>query len=138
MAEVHEKEHVIKPPSLLDALIPIIFLVIMLASAVVLYGADGTSGPIQVALILSMIVAGLVGLKNGHTWADMGKAAVEGISQAMGAIFILLGVGALIGTWSMAGTVATLVHYGVQFLDPNWYYLAAAIICGVLALSIGS
>jgi hypothetical protein len=53
MAEVHEKEHVIKPPSLLDALIPIIFLVIMLASAVVLYGADGTSGPIQVALILS-------------------------------------------------------------------------------------
>jgi NhaC family Na+:H+ antiporter len=98
MAEVHEKEHVIKPPSLLDALIPIIFLVIMLASAVVLYGADGTSGPIQVALILST----------------------------------------LIGTWSMAGTVATLVHYGVQFLDPNWYYLAAAIICGVLALSIGS
>jgi len=31
----------------------------------------------------------------------MGKAAVEGISTAMGAIFILLAVGALIGTWSM-------------------------------------
>ena len=113
-------------------------LALLLASAVYLYGADGTAGPIQVALILSMLVAGLVGLKNGHKWADMGKAAVEGISQAMGAIFILLGVGALIGTWSMAGTVATIVHYGVQFLDPNWYYLACAIICGALALSIGS
>jgi NhaC family Na+:H+ antiporter len=128
----------IKPPSMIDALIPIIVLILLLASAVILYGADGTAGPIQVALMLSMMVAGLVGLKNGHKWADMGKAAVEGISQAMGAIFILLAVGALVGTWSMAGTVATIVHYGVQFLDPNWYYLAAAIICGLLALSIGS
>ena len=128
----------IKPPSLMDALIPIIFLVILLALAIVLYGADGIAGPIQVALMLSMIVAGLVGYKNGHRWEDMGKAAVEGISTAMGAIFILLAVGALIGTWSMAGTVATIGYYGVQFLNPNWYYLACTLICGVLALSIGS
>ena len=138
MSEIRESESKIKPPSFLDALIPIIVLVVLLASAIILYGSDGTSGPIQVALMLSMMVAGLVGLKNGHKWADMGKAAVEGVSQAMGAIFILLGVGALVGTWSMAGTVATIVHYGVQFLSPNWYYLACTIICGVLALSIGS
>lgn len=136
MAEENNKS--IRPPSLLDALTPIIFLIILLASAVFLYGADGIAGPIQVALMLSMMVAGIVGLKNGHQWEDMGKAAVDGISQAMGAIFILLGVGALIGTWTMAGTIATIVHYGVQFLDPNWYYLACTVICGVLALSIGS
>ena len=133
-----EKERTIKPPSFLDALIPIIVLVILLVLAIGLYGDAGIGGPIQVALTLSMLVAGLVGLKNGHRWADMGKAAVEGISTAMGAIFILLAVGALIGTWSMAGTVATIVHLGIQFLSPNWYYLAAALICAALALSIGS
>ena len=133
-----EKKREIRPPSFLDALIPIIVLVILLVLAIGLYGDAGIGGPIQVALLLSMLVAGLVGLKNGHRWADMGKAAVEGISTAMGAIFILLAVGALIGTWSMAGTVATIVHLGIQFLSPNWYYLAAALICAVLALSIGS
>ena len=138
MSDVKGNQRTIKPPSYLDALIPIITLIILLASAVYLYGSDGTAGPIQVALMMSMMVAGLVGLKNGHKWEDMGKAAVEGISQAMGAIFILLGVGALVGTWSMAGTIATIVHYGVQFLNPSWYYLATVIICGVLALSIGS
>ena len=138
MSEEGKVQNRIKPPTLLDALIPIIFLIVLLASAVYLYGADGIGGPIQVALMLSMMIAGLIGLKNGHKWAEMGKAAVDGISQAMGAIFILLGVGALIGTWTMAGTIATIVHYGVQFLDPNWYYLACAVICGVLALSIGS
>jgi NhaC family Na+:H+ antiporter len=90
------------------------------------------------ALIPILVLAGLVGLMNGHEWKDMGKAAVDGISQAMGAIFILLGVGALIGTWTMAGTIATIVHYGVQFLNPNWYYLACTVICGLLALTIGS
>ena len=133
-----EEERTIKPPSFLDALIPIIALVILLASAIILYGEDGTGGPIQVALIMSMLVAALVGLKNGHRWADMGKAAVDGISTAKGAIFILLAVGALVGTWSMSGTVITIVHYGVQLLSPTWYYLATAVICGVLALSIGS
>ena len=103
-----------------------------------MYGDEGTSGPIQVALILCTLVAGLIGLKNGHRWEDMGKAAVEGISTAMGAIFILLAVGALVGTWMMSGTIATLVYYGVRFLNPNWYYAACLIICGVLALSIGS
>jgi hypothetical protein len=38
----------------------------------------------------------------------------------------------------MAGTIATLVHNGVQFLNPNWYYLACAIVCAIPALSIGS
>ena len=109
-----------------------------MALAVYLYGSDATGGPIQVALILCTLVAGLVGLKNGHRWEDMGHAAVEGISTAMGAIFILLAVGALVGTWMMSGTIATLVHLGIRFLNPTWYYIACVFICGLLALSIGS
>ena len=46
MSEEGKSRVTIKPPSLLDALIPIVFLVILLASAVYLYGAHGTAGPI--------------------------------------------------------------------------------------------
>jgi NhaC family Na+:H+ antiporter len=69
----------IRPPSLLDALTPIIFLIILLASAVFLYGADGIAGPIQVALMLSIMVSGLIGLKNDHKWEEMGKATLYGV-----------------------------------------------------------
>ena len=75
-----EEGKTIRPPSYLDALIPIILLIILLASAV-FPRADGTAGPIQVALMLSMMVAGLVGLKNGHKWEDMGKAAFYDIGD---------------------------------------------------------
>ncbi len=138
MNDKEEKRREITSPSMVDALIPIVSLIILLGGAIFLYGDDATSGPTQVALMLCTMIAGLVGLKNGHRWEDMGHAAVEGISTAMGAIFILLAVGALVGTWMMSGTIATLVHLGVQFLNPNWYYAACVIICALLALSIGS
>ncbi len=133
-----KKKGSITPPTMWDALIPVGSLILLLGLSVILFGADGIGGPIQVALMICTVIAMLVGKKNGHSMADMAHAAVEGISTAMGAIFILLAVGALVGTWSMSGTIATLVYYGVQIISPNWFYLACVIICAVLALSIGS
>ena len=133
-----KKKKEARAPSLWDALIPIIVLAILLMVAIVLYGDSGITGPIQVALMTAMLVAAVIGIKNGHSLETMGKAAVDGIASAMGAIFILLAVGALIGTWNMAGTIPTIVYYGVQFLSPTWYYLASAVISALLALSIGS
>lgn len=138
MSNTKEKARKITPPSIWDALIPIAVLVILLMGAILLYGDAGIAGPIQVALMLTMLVAVGVGIKNGHDVKAMGKAAVDGISSAMGAIFILLAVGSLIGTWNMAGTIPTIVYYGVQLLSPTWYYLASAVISALLALSIGS
>lgn len=54
------------------------------------------------------------------------------------AVFILLAVGALIGVWNLSGTIPTMVYYGMQLLAPSWYYAATALICGVIAMSIGS
>jgi NhaC family Na+:H+ antiporter len=138
MSENKESNQTIRPPSMMDALIPIISLIVLLAGAVMLYGSDATAGPTQVALMLCAMIAALVGLKNGHTWEDMGHAAVEGVSTALGAVFILLAVGALIGTWMMSGTIATIVYWGVQFLNPLWFYAACVVICALLALSMGS
>ena len=62
--------------------------------------------------------------------ARVRDAAIGGISSALSAVFILLAVGALIGTWNMAGTIPTVVYYGVGLLSATWFYPATAIICG--------
>ena len=51
----------------LDALIPMVTLVVLLSLTIVLFGIGATDGPLQVALFASALVAGLVALKNGHT-----------------------------------------------------------------------
>jgi NhaC family Na+:H+ antiporter len=127
-----------KPPSLLDALLPVIVLIALIALTIALFGISATDGPLQVALLLSAAFAALMALKNGYTSAAVADAAIGGVTTAMSAIFILLAVGALIGTWNMAGTIPTVVDYGVRLLNPTIFYLTTAIICAVVGMVTGS
>ncbi|MFC4699474.1 Na+/H+ antiporter NhaC [Glaciecola siphonariae] len=128
----------IKDPSLLDALIPIVTLIILMGSAVYLFGDASSYGPNQIALLVGMFLAAIVGLKNGHTWKSIEEGIVKGISMSLGACLILLAVGSLIGTWMLSGTVPTLIYYGLSMLNPTFFYAASALICAIVAMSIGS
>jgi Na+:H+ antiporter, NhaC family len=128
----------IREPSLVDALIPLLFMIVLLVTSIVLFGIDAALGPLQVALLMSAVVAAVVAHKNGHSWEKLGEEIVKGISLAMSAIMILLMVGALIGVWNMSGTIATMVYYGVKYIDPSWFYLAAALLTGVVGIVTGS
>ncbi len=127
-----------KEPSFLDASLPILVLIVLLSSSVILFGDDSSYGPNQIALFLASAVAVIIGLKNGFRWSDIEKAMTKGIALSLGAVLILLAVGALIGTWLLAGTVPTLIYYGMQILSPSWFYAASCILCGIVAMSIGS
>jgi Na+:H+ antiporter, NhaC family len=127
-----------RPPSLVDALIPVIVLITLLVLSIVIFGIDSFEGPLQVSLLMSAVVAGLIAMKNGHTSARIRDAAIGGVSSAMGAIFILLAVGALIGTWNMSGTIPTVVSYGIAVLRPAIFYFTVALICGLVGLVTGS
>ena len=127
-----------RPPSLLDAILPIVALIALIALTIVTFGVSATDGPLQVALMLSAAFASLVALKNGYTSAAIADAAIGGVTTAVSALFILLAVGALIGTWNMAGTIPTVVVYGVQLLNPSIFFLATAAICAIVGMVTGS
>src|SRR4051812_30243474 len=127
-----------RAPTMLDAVAPIVVLIGLLALTIALFGIDATNGPLQVALLVSAAFASLVAFKNGYTVAGVADAAVGGVTSAVGAIFILLAVGALIGTWNMAGTIPTIVYYGIGLLSPTWFYLATAGICALVGVVTGS
>ena len=127
-----------REPSLLDALIPLIALVVMLVMSVTIFKDNSSYGPNQISLLLCACIAGLVALKNGMAWRAVEKGFVKGISLALGAILILFAVGALIGSWILAGVVPTMIYFGLQILDPSIFYAATCLICAFIALSIGS
>lgn len=135
---MEEQTKPIRPPSLLDALIPLVFMIVMLTWSIILFGIDAAAGPLQVALLMSAVVAAVVAHKNGHTWERLGEEVVKGISLAMSAILILLMVGALIGVWNMSGTIATVVYYGIKYINPAWFYFAAALLTGIIGIVTGS
>jgi NhaC family Na+:H+ antiporter len=138
MADHSESQRTIRSPSVLDALIPLLTLIVLLALSVALYGVDATLGPLQVALLMATVVGAVVARKNGHAWEEIATAIVQGVTIAMSAIFILLMVGALIGVWNMSGTIATIVYAGIEFLEATWFYFAAALVTGIVGLATGS
>ena len=117
---------------------PIVLLVFLLFSAVQLFGADASYGPNQVALLIASAAAGLVGMYRGLAWAEVQESMVAGIKVGLGPILILLAVGGLIGSWMIAGTVPAMIYYGVSILNPSIFFAAAAIICALASISIGS
>jgi NhaC family Na+:H+ antiporter len=127
-----------RAPSFADAIAPVIVLVVLLVLTMVLFGTTAADGPLQVALFLSASFAALVAFKNGYTVAAIRDAAVGGVSSAMGAIFILLAVGALIGTWNLAGTIPTIVSYGLYLVKPAIFFATVALICALVGMVTGS
>ncbi len=125
-------------PTLFHALIPVLFLIFLLSSSVYLFHDNSSYGPNQIALILSACLGTLVGMRNGYTWKELETAMVEGISLAMGALFILLVVGSLIGTWILSGVVPTMIYYGLLILHPSIFYVASCVVCALVAIATGS
>src|SRR5690606_4657028 len=127
-----------RDPSLLQALAPLLFLALALGLAVYLYADDSSYGANQISLLLAAGIAAIIGLRNGLAWDGIQDALVHGVSIAVVPIFILLAVGALIGTWVLSGTVPMMIVYGMKLLHPAYFYPATCLICAIVALTIGS
>jgi NhaC family Na+:H+ antiporter len=123
---------------MLLSLAPIALLVLLLSASVALFGSDASYGPNQVALIIASAATMLVGWRRGMSWQAIQEGMVGAITVSIMPMMILLSVGALIGSWIISGTVPGMIYYGVQLLDPSFFYAASAIICALASLSLGS
>ena len=120
------------------ALLPIIFLVLLLSINVFIYGDDSLNGTNQFILILS----GLFGASIGFIYKISYKKILTSISNSVksvtGALLILLFVGALAGTWMISGIIPAMVYYGLKILDPNIFLPACIVICSIISVATGS
>ena len=131
-------ESTLRKPSLLEALLPIIFLVAILATNVWVFGDDSLSGANQMALLVSAAVAGLIGMRLGYKWDHMQNGIVSSITSALSAILILLLIGSLAGTWLLSGIVPAMIYYGLEVLNPTIFLFAACFVSAVVSLATGS
>jgi Na+:H+ antiporter, NhaC family len=60
-----EEVHGPRAPSLLDAILPVVVLIALIALTIWLFGVSATDGPLRVALLLSAAFASLIAVKNG-------------------------------------------------------------------------
>ncbi len=133
------QESTVRNPKLLEALLPVVFLVALLFYNVFyVFGDDGLSGSNQIILLLSGAVAGLVGIRIGFRWEVLLDGVVNSIQSAMPSILILLLIGSLSGTWMLSGIVPSMIYYGLQILNAKIFLVAACLICALVSIATGS
>ncbi len=125
--------------SLLEALIPIVFLIVLLWFNVQeVYGDGALDGANQFVLLLSGAVAAIVGFKNKVSFDRMMTAVAKNLKSTSTALLILLFVGALAGTWLISGIIPAMIYYGMQLLNPTIFLVASVVIACIISVATGS
>lgn len=123
----------VRQPTFFEAISTIIVMVIIVITGFVVFDI-----PIQALLILSSAYAAWIAKRVGLKWSDLEEGITHRLSTAMPALFIILAVGIVVGTWMYSGTVPALIYYGLEFLNPHYYLVSAFIICAITSVATGT
>lgn len=122
-----------RQPTFLESISTILVMIVIVITGFVVFEI-----PIQALLILSSAYAVLIARRVGLKWQDLEEGITYRLSTAMPAIFIILSVGIIVGTWMFSGTVPALIYYGLEFLNPNLFLVSAFIICAITSVATGT
>jgi len=124
---------------LLLALTPLVVLMVLLWFNVgEVYGDDALSGSNQVILMLAAFVAAVIGVINGSSVEAVFAKIKTNIHDTTQAIFILILIGGLAGTWLLGGVVPAMIYYGLDLINVQFFLPTAVIISALISLSTGS
>ncbi len=126
-----------KNPSLVEALLPVVFLIVLLTTNVFVF-EDTLAGSNQIALLLAATVGVVIVHKNGMPWEAIKDKIVSTIGSAMPSMLILLLIGSLAGTWMISGVVPAMIYYGLDIVHPRMFLVTAVVVSAVISVVTGS
>ena len=130
---VETKKKLIRKPTFGEAMTPLVGMLILLGLG---YGKFGL--PIQALLIVAAFVASLIAKRVGYGWEDMIAGITDKIHSSLGSLFVMVCVGGMIASWMVSGTIPLLIYYGIQIVNPKFFFVTAFIICAILSTCTGT
>lgn len=128
-----------KRPSLLLSLFPLLFLVALISITVPIFGDEITAGPAQIALLSTALLTTLISIFFLKvSWERIEACMLDQLSKTGSAIFILLMIGALTGSWMQSGVVPTMIYYGMKLIHPSVFLLVIFILSAFVSIMVGS
>lgn len=115
------------------SVIPLIGLIIAAACSIFIWNA-GMNFP----LIIGVILASAVAISCGWNWNQVQQMMVNGVTRALPAVFILLAIGTIIGSWIASGVIPTMIYYGISIINPTWFVPVVALITGIVSITLGT
>ena len=114
------EKKVAREPSFLLALIPIVAMIGFMLYCFLGHSESGYHDA-HMPLVMSIVVACIVGHFCGHDFKDMLAGMIERLSASMEAVLILCTVGFLVSSFMASGAIPSLIVYGLDLLTPKLF-----------------
>jgi NhaC family Na+:H+ antiporter len=93
---------------------------------------------LHVLIFLALIWSGLHASGLGYSFAAIRRMMDDGIVKALPAIYIFLLIGMVIASFMQSGTIASLLYYGLDWLNPGIFLAAGLILCSLMSVATGT
>ena len=131
------EKKVAREPSFLLALVPIVAMIGFMLYCFLGHSESGYHDA-HLPLVMSIIVACIVGHFCGHDFKDMLSGMIERLSASMEAVLILCTVGFLVASFMASGAIPSLIVYGLDLLTPKLFLPVGCILCAIVGMACGS
>ncbi|PSJ16187.1 Na+/H+ antiporter NhaC [Nitrosomonas supralitoralis] len=74
----------------------------------------------------------------GYSFIDIRHMMDEGIAKALPAIYIFLLIGMVIASFMQSGTIASLLYYGLDWLNPSIFLAVGLVLCSLMSIATGT
>ena len=113
-------------------------LVFLALLALVVSFTVGLGSSPHVPLLLTAVLAALVGAVHRCTWREMLEGITNAVTAAVPALLIILSIAFSLPRGWRAGVIPTMVYYGLQIISPSFFLVTALLLCSLVSLAIGS
>lgn len=123
----------LKKPSLLCSSLPLIFMFGLISCGNLVFKI-----PLSFLLIVSAIFTGLLAKGLGLTWNEMLEGIANKIKQTSQGLLLVLCIGGLISSWMISGTIPMFIYYGIQLIDPQYFFVTAFLVTALASTVTGT
>ena len=122
-----------KVPSVGYAALMMVSFAAFLIIGLLVFGA-----PLQTVVFLAWLLMNALSLPLGYTYRDLEKIGLDAVRGSLPPVVIMLGVGALISVYIAAGTVPTIIFYGLKIINVKFFLVTALLLCAIVSLFTGT
>ncbi len=89
-------------------------------------------------IFLVLVWAGVHTRVLGYSFTAIRGMMDEGIVRALPAIYIFMLIGMVIASFMQSGTIASLLYFGLEWLDPALFLPAGFVLCSLMSVATGT
>lgn len=113
-------------------------LIITLVVLVIIGGKVVLKAPLEGMFFLTFIVVICIGMALGYSYDDIETEGFNFVRKGLQPFFIVLAVGGMVSIWMAAGTITSIIYYGLKIISPQFFLLTTLVLCSITSLATGT